>query len=51
MTEQSELILGCIVLAFLYGLAIYFLYEIWRDNYKFDVTKITFKPEDKENKT
>ena len=48
MTEQLELIIGCIILAFLYGLAIYFLYEIWRDNYKFDVSKISFKSEEEE---
>lgn len=46
-----ERILASIIVVCLYGFAIYWIYDMWKENWKFDVTKITFKPEEEENKT
>jgi len=45
---QIEFVIGCTVLIAVYGFAVFLLYKEWRDNYKFDVSKLSFKPEDKE---
>jgi phosphatidylglycerophosphatase A len=48
---MSEYILACIIIVCLYGFAIYWIYDMWKENYKFDVTKISFKPKDEEPET
>ena len=45
---QIEFIVGCSVLVLVYGFMAFLIYKEWKDNYKFDVSKLTFKPEEEE---